>query len=177
MTIVPEDKDWTWVLREPCPECGIDAGRIEPAEVAGLARRCARDWLEVLGADGDLRARPAPDRWSTLEYGCHVRDVFRTANGRLALLLEQDDPEFANWDQDATAVADRYAEQDPEVVAAELVTAADLFADALDGVEGAQWDHPGRRSDGARFTVATFAQYLIHDPLHHLVDVRGGAVG
>jgi two-component system chemotaxis response regulator CheB len=39
---------------------------------------------------------------------------------RLQLLLTQDDPEFENWDQDATAVAERYGEQDPAVVAAEL---------------------------------------------------------
>jgi hypothetical protein len=24
MTIVPDTKDWTWVLRRPCPECGFD---------------------------------------------------------------------------------------------------------------------------------------------------------
>ena len=25
MTIEPDTKDWTWVLDEPCPECGFDA--------------------------------------------------------------------------------------------------------------------------------------------------------
>ena len=29
----------------------------------------------------------------------------------------------------------------------------------------------GRRSDGAHFTVETFARYFIHDPVHHLYDV------
>jgi hypothetical protein len=36
-----------------------------------------------------------------------------------------------------------------------------------------QWQRPGRRSDGARFTVETFARYFIHDPVHHLYDVTG----
>ena len=31
-------------------------------------------------------------------------------------MLDHDDPLFANWDQDATAVAERYHEQDPVVV-------------------------------------------------------------
>ena len=31
----------------------------------------------------------------------------------------------------------------------------------------------GRRSDGARFTVTTLGQYLVHDPVHHLNDVAG----
>jgi hypothetical protein len=28
------------------------------------------------------------------------------------------------------------------------------------------------RSDGAQFTVESFARYLVHDPLHHEFDVR-----
>jgi len=34
-----------------------------------------------------------------------------------------------------------------------------------------QWERPGRRSHGAHFTVASFARYLVHDPVHHLADV------
>jgi len=34
----------------------------------------------------------------------------------------------------------------------------------------------GRRSDGAEFTVDTFARYFVHDPIHHLHDVANGYV-
>ena len=37
----------------------------------------------------------------------------------------EDDPRFANWDQDVTAVEDGYGEQEPATVAAELVEAAE----------------------------------------------------
>ena len=40
-------------------------------------------------------------------------------------------------------------------------------------VRGAEWDRPGRRGDGAVFTVETFARYFVHDPVHHLYDVTG----
>ena len=65
------------------------------------------------------RGQPAPvaGHWSALEYGCHVRDVFRRFDERLHLMLSETDPLFANWDQDATAVEDDYAGQDPVVVA------------------------------------------------------------
>jgi hypothetical protein len=59
------------------------------------------------------------------------------------------------------------------MVAAQLGAAASDLAAAFEHVEGAQWDRPGRRSDGASFTVASFARYLIHDPVHHLYDVTG----
>jgi hypothetical protein len=40
-------------------------------------------------------------------------------------------------------------------------------------VAGEQWARPGRRSDGASFTVETFARYFAHDWVHHLHDVGG----
>jgi hypothetical protein len=59
-------------------------------------------------------------------------------------------------------------------VAAELATAAGQIAARFEGVSGDQWERTGYRSDGAAFTIATFARYFIHDPLHHLYDVTGG---
>jgi hypothetical protein len=137
-----------------------------------MMRAAARPWPALLAEPG-ARRRLAPGKWSALEYGCHVRDVFLLAGQRLDLMLSQDDPQFADWDQDATAVADRYAEQDPAVVAADLGRAAAAAAAGLDRVAGPQWQRSGRRSDGAAFTVESFARYVIHDPVHHLYDVTG----
>jgi len=127
----------------------------------------------VLTGPGDLRGRPAPGKWAPVEYGCHVRDVFRLYDQRLELMLSRDDPLFPNWDQDETAVADRYDQQDPAEVAAALRQAAFAIAGRFETVTGDQWQRTGTRSDGARFTVETFARYLVHDPVHHLYDVTG----
>jgi len=102
-----------------------------------------------------------------------VRDVCTLYEQRLFLMLRQDDPLYPNWDQDAAAVEAGYGEQDPAVVSVELGEAAAGLADAFDSVVGDQWLRPGRRSDGARFTVAGFSRYLLHDPVHHLYDVTG----
>ena len=170
--IVPDDKDWTWVLERPCPECGFAASSIAPADVARLVRESTDRWVAVLDTPVEhLRARPDPSRWTTLEYAAHVRDVFRLYRTRLALMVDVDDPLFANWDQDVTAREECYNEQDPAIVAVELHEAGVALADAFDAIEGDQWQRPGRRSDGVSFTIATFAQYMIHDPLHHLWDV------
>jgi hypothetical protein len=103
-----------------------------------------------------------------------VRDVYVLYDQRLVVMLEEDDPLYPNWDQDVTAVEERYLEQDPAVVLSHLRAAASDLADRFDSVHGVQWERPGRRSDGAAFTVTTFARYLIHDPVHHLFDVTGG---
>jgi hypothetical protein len=172
VTIVPDAKDWTWVLRQPCPECGLDTTSFAREEVPEIVRANAAAWQQPLRAP-DAARRPAADKWSALEYGCHVRDVLRLYDYRLSLMLTQDDPFYPNWDQDETAVAERYETQDPAAVAAELTAAADTVAASFAAVSGPQWSRPGRRSDGASFTVETFARYFIHDPVHHLYDVTG----
>ncbi len=170
MSIEPDTKDWTWVLRERCPECSENVSEIEPADLPRLIGDSVSIWAAVLDRP-DVRERPAPTVWSPLEYGCHARDVYVVFDGRLALMLDGDDPLFDNWDQDATAVASRYDLQDPATVAAELRAAAGAIATRFDRVASEQWQRTGRRSDGAVFDVAGLGRYLIHDVLHHLYDV------
>lgn len=168
--IEPDSKDWTWVLDRACPECGLDTRGVTVAAVPTMVRTNALAWREVLDRP-DVAQRASPGQWSPLEYACHVRDTFRRFDTRLHLMLDEDDPVFANWDQDATAVAERYAEQDPRQVAVELAQVAETIATSFEGVRADQLGRVGRRSDGARFTVETFGRYFIHDPMHHLHDV------
>jgi hypothetical protein len=173
VAITPDDKNWTWVLERPCLDCGFDAANVDPRDVAALVRANVVQWAGLLDHE-HARLRPTDDQWSALEYACHVRDVFRLFDERLQLMLGEDGPHFANWDQDVTAVADRYDLQDPEVVLAELREAGTAVADRFAEVRDDQWQRTGFRSDGAAFTVESFARYFVHDPMHHLDDVRRG---
>ncbi len=169
-TITPEDKDWTWVIDSGCPDCGFAPG---PATgVAAALRATIPRWATVL-ARADAAVRPAPQVWSPLEYACHVRDVCRIFGVRATLMLTQTDPSFANWDQDATAVAERYWEQDPADVSAEYAMEAERTAEIFERVPADAWGRRGFRSNGSEFTVATLAVYFLHDIAHHLHDVAG----
>jgi hypothetical protein len=167
----PDDKDWTWVLQRPCPDCGFSTGP-DPAAVAEELRASIERWTEVLGRD-DAAHRPEAQVWSPLEYGCHVRDVCRVFRDRLRLMLRSDDPEFENWDQDAAALDGRYWESSPKKVAHELSSSASAMAELLETVNQEEWHRTGRRSNGSVFTVETLAWYFLHDDLHHLHDVNG----
>lgn len=172
--IVPDTKDWTWVLDEPCPECGFVAADVDRGSVGDVIRDDARGWAVVLAQPG-ADARPDASTWSPLEYGCHVRDVHRLFAERLDLMLAEDGAAFANWDQDVTALEDGYDRQDPAVVGPELVAAAAAVAeryDALRDADEATWQRRGLRSDGSVFSVDAFARYHLHDVLHHTHDVR-----
>ena len=125
---------------------------------------------EIVG-DGTCRAE-----WELLARDLDITDRvkfhgFVSEDDLLALMRTEDDPLFPNWDQDATAVAERYGEQAPERVAVELAEAAASAAVAFTAVPAVELGRVGRRSDGARFTVTTMGQYFVHDPVHHLHDV------
>ena len=171
--IVPDTKDWTWVLERPCAECGFDPAAQGIGDLPVLLRGTARTWSDVL-ARPTARERPAPGVWSDLEYGCHVRDVHRLFAQRLRLMLDEDVPTFADWDQDATALESDYPSQDPATVAVELVGAADAVADLYAGVTDDTSGRRGVRSNGSEFTVETLGGYHLHDVVHHLHDVGAG---
>ena len=86
-------------------------------------------------------------------------------------MLSEDAPTFPDWDQDETAVTERYGEQDPAVVGREVTEAAAALAGAFAGVPADAWDRTGLRSNGSEFTVLTLGQYVLHDLAHHLRDV------
>jgi len=175
--IVPDTKDWTWVLGQACPDCGFDASTCPADTVPGLLRGNAVRWQQLLGDGAIHPGRPVPGVWSPLEYACHVRDVYERFDHRISLMLTEWNPLYPNWDQDATAVAERYEEQDPAAAVHSLSRAAEALAVLLEGVSPTDQQRPGRRSDGASFTVDTIARYMIHDPLHHLWDVTTGVDG
>jgi SAM-dependent methyltransferase len=172
--IEPDTKDWTWVLERRCGECGFDATAVDRHDLPHALRQNARVWLALL-ADPSAAQRSRPDRWSVLEYACHVHDVHQVFHERLTAMLHHDEPHFANWDQDETAVEQDYAGQLPSIVGPTLVAAAYAVGDVYASVPPLAWQRRGVRSDGSEFTIETLGRYHLHDVFHHLYDVRGAA--
>ena len=171
MPIVSDDKDWTWVLERPWRECGVDAQSFAREELGRRLRANAEIWGPELARD-DARVRSMPERWSVLEYGCHVRDVFRIFDGRVSLMQTQENPQFPNWDQDATAITERYDRQHPETVSRELLAAAETLGGRFDALRAEEWSRPGVRSNGSLFTIESLGRYLLHDCVHHAWDIE-----
>ncbi|GAA3810290.1 DinB family protein [Nocardioides panacisoli] len=169
--IEPDTKDWTWVLEQPCPDCGFEASAVDRSAIGAEIRGNAEEWQQVLAAP-QAAERPEPTVWSPTEYAAHVRDVHRVFAGRVTLMLAEDGPRFANWDQDETALAERYDLLAPAQVGPELLEEAERVAAAYDAVEGAAWERTGTRSNGSTFTVESLGRYHLHDVVHHLWDVR-----
>lgn len=171
MVIAKDDKDWTWVIERSCADCGFDPARVSPGVIPSRLRQSVAPFARAL-AGPKAATRPSPDIWSPLEYAAHVRDVARTMDHRLELILTNESPRFADWDQDQTALDEDYAAQDPALVIDQLHAAIAEFANAVDEVPADAWDRPGTRSNGSQFTAYTLAVYALHDVEHHVWDVE-----
>ncbi|MBP8920538.1 MAG: DinB family protein [Micropruina sp.] len=168
--VPPDTKDWTWVLERGCPQCHWTPP--PPTEVAARVEATIPRWVAALHRPR-VNERTDPRVWSTLEYGCHVRDVCRLFGVRLNQLLTEDHPTFADWDQDRAAVDGGYHAQDPGAVADQYTVEAQHTAGLFAAVPDDAWQRRGLRSNGSEFTVATLATYFLHDLEHHLADVNG----
>ncbi len=174
-----DTKNWTWVLERPCPECGYRAEAVDRDEIGAQMRANAAGFRSALSRGEMVGRRPpvpagSPSRWSAIEYACHVRDVYGLTEQRLTRMLKKKSPTFPDWDQDHAAIEGGYHTADPNKVSYELAAVAGRVADILDRVRGDKWDRTGTRSDGAPFTVESFARYMLHDVTHHLWDVEQG---
>ena len=171
--IVPDDKDWTWVLERRCDACGFEASTVPREQLGERFFLAAEEWAQILRENPAVEVRPSAAVWSPLEYGVHVRDLLVITGQRLELMLTSDDAVFADWDQDEAARTGRYGEQDPEQVAEDLEVAAERLVGTVAEIEARAWERGGTRSNGSVFTVETFLQYVLHDVVHHLWDVTG----
>lgn len=173
--ITPDTKDWTWAVESACPDCGWDPASVTFDDVPRLVRFNVKAWVgyfESVTAE-EIAIRPDEATWSPLEYAEHVRDVYRVFHARLNLMLVFDNPTFDNWDQDQTAVENRYGRTEPDVVLRSLVRAGSAFAAAIEDVPLALVPRKGTRSNGSEFTIRTLPLYALHDLVHHVWDVTG----
>ena len=153
-----------------CPECGFEARRSRARRGGGMIRenaagggRCSPD---------RACARPADDVWSPLEYGCHVRDVFRICDGRLELMLTEDDPHVPELgpgrDRDRRrATARRIRRRSRR----ELARPPAGSPPGSTRVTASSGRGPARAATAPRSPSSRSRRYVVHDVIHHLVDV------
>jgi len=132
-------------------------------------------FIDKLGTfdDAAVRTRPEPEVWSPLEYACHVRDMLAVQTERVVIAQREVDPVFVPMGRDERAVENRYNEQDPQLVSAQLADAAETFASLLDGLDAAGWERTGTYNypEPALRAVEWIAIHTTHELLHHRGDL------
>jgi len=157
-----------------CDGCGFDYDTVEPRAVATALVQGAIAVADLLRAgSSQLAVRAQPSVWSPLEYGCHLRDVLLVQRERLLLARRVEQPEMVSMGRDERVEHERYGQQDPQDVARQLVDAAGLFANALEGLSDDAWqrtvvyNYPQRSVR----SLSWMAQHTLHEVRHHHLDI------
>ena len=160
---------------ETCEVCGFAWDEIPAAATAPRTTAAVESLAARLRAHPEVAVeRPAPTRWSMLEYGAHVRDVLLNLRDRILLGAIEDNPTPKAMHRDERVELGCYAADTPEVVADELELAAGLFArtlavlspDLLSRPIVCGWPVATTRS------LRWLAAQALHEVEHHLADVE-----
>jgi hypothetical protein len=160
-----------------CEECGFDPEDLRPRNLPVAIRSFGRRYRAPLtrglaGEDLDdiVRRSPGEGVWSALEYGAHVRDIFRTFDDRVRCALADTEPDEIEVDWEGK-VATASASLEREAVADDLDDAADSFAITLAELNDDEWRLPTITGRAKPVTVADLATMAVHEGSHHLLDV------
>ena len=102
-----------------------------------------------------------------------MRDVLQVQRDRIVQAQHEDEPHFAPMRRDERVVEKRYNEQEPDLVATELLAAADALAGTLETLDDAGWSRRGvyNYPEPQLRTVEWIAIHTVHELLHHRVDI------
>jgi hypothetical protein len=161
-------------LAEACQGCGFIYARGRAENLAWLKSDATTFVAQLQTYDDEaVRRRPEPVVWSPLEYACHVRDVLRIQTERVAQAQREDHPTYTPMGREERVVDDRYNEQDPAVVASELLAAAEAFIALLESLDDAGWARTGvyNYPTPESRDMDWMAAHTDHELYHHRLDI------
>jgi len=157
-----------------CAECGLSY----PALTLDAARAIigslpdAVDSVAGSASREDLRHRPAPGRWSALEYLVHLRDVCVTYTIRVHRARTEDRPVLEPMLNDLRARRFRYNDRSFEGVRDELAACAAGLGDEIARLKPADCARVVTRLPGEHRTARWLVRQAAHEVTHHLEDIR-----
>jgi len=158
-----------------CAECGFDYDALAVSDIPSTLRSFAEPYgTRLLDTDVErLRAHHVDGVWSALEYGCHVRDVFRVQRQRIDLILAEDCPTLTPMGRDERVTSDHYNEQDPRAVAHDLGAAAAELATAFAALSPEEWQRTAiyNYPTTQERSLLWIARNAAHESRHHLMDI------
>ncbi len=165
---------------DQCDQCGFDFDRVTIAEVPSRISAGVADLggeLRATAVPGYQKPTLPPDRWTSLAYGAHVRDVLLTIRDRTVVGLAEDYPAFNSMYREERISLGLYRLDTPDEVALELEAAANMFLRLLGAVDATRLDRLVQYGspDPVDRSLGWMAKQAVHEIEHHLSDVRENA--
>ena len=158
-----------------CEGCGCCWSDITPDEVPFRVTAAATSFVEVIERSGHKATlHPSSERWSILEYGAHMRDVFISIRERIIRACVEDEPVGTPMYREERVNLGLYRLETPKTVVVELSAMANVFARTFESLPE---DYLSRRLTystitPAKVTILWTGAQAVHEVEHHLSDVR-----
>lgn len=121
-----------------------------------------------------LRWRPIPNKWSTKEIMCHLRDMEREAYlARYRRMLSEENPRMQNIDQDRLAYERDYINQDAKAALEEFKQLRAETVATLESAPPENWSRTGTHEyDGPMTIEQLVVRQIKGNDLNHLVQMK-----
>ena len=160
---------------DSCETCGFQWDAVSAPEIPRRIKTATDSFVDVLlkaGPSADKRS--APERWSILEYGSHVRDVLISIRERIITASILDEPTGAAIHRDERVALGFSRLDAPAEVAGELSAISNLFvrtfASLPTGFESREFYFSPVTP--AKVTILWAGAQALHECEHHLADVE-----
>ena len=117
---------------------------------------------------------PIEAGWNVHQLAVHTRDVDKLIYGvRARRTIQEDNPEFPNFDGDAY-MAEHYNAREPlQHVLNDLVSSVDELTEMVRGLSGGAWTRESRHAtQGAGFTLQHWVERSLKHIEEHLATVK-----
>jgi hypothetical protein len=115
-----------------------------------------------------LKARPVPGRWSTLELVCHIADFEPVYADRMKRIVVENEPTMFGGDPDAFAARLAYHQRDLETELAMIEAVRRHVVTILRTLTPEDFSRVGRHSSDGPLTLTTILQRIANHIPHHL---------
>lgn len=147
----------------------VEGSELIDAYLAGA--ELLRELVQDLSSE-QLRARPVPGAWSTMEVVCHLSDSEALFADRMKRVLAEDRPALQFADPARYAAALAYHERDAEEEVAIIASVRRQMARILRSQSAGAWDRVGMHSKEGERTLKQLVRKAIDHLEHHLTFVR-----
>jgi hypothetical protein len=158
-----------------CDVCGFVYAGVTPGDVAPRLTAATTSLANVMAASGDVvRIRPSEQRWSILEYACHLRDVLISIRERLILATIVDVPTGVALHRDERVERGFYRNDSVDDVAEDIRMLSRLLLTTYAVLSAHDLQRRLIYSPVSpnEVTILWAAAQAVHEAEHHLADVE-----
>jgi uncharacterized protein (TIGR03083 family) len=139
----------------------------------GRLREQAREVYRLLSGlpEQQLAYRLEAGQWSLKELLCHLWRTQQVFEGRIQLMLKENNPEIEVYEPDGDEQFERMAARSSAELLAGFLSERQSFLKRLEALETASWERPGRHPEFPYYDVRFQLEYMAHHEAHHIYQM------